>query len=396
MKPGPSDAKKKFGILCVDDEPNVLEGLTLNLGRRYDVQTAGGGAAALELLRQDPSKAVIVSDMRMPGMDGATFLAQARAVAPDAVRILLTGQTDIDSAIQAVNEGQIFRFLTKPCAPPALQAAIASAIEQHELITAQKVLLEQTLHGSIKALTEVLSLTSPAAFGRATRIKQLVSELADALGIKQRWQVEIAAMLSQLGHITLPAETAEKLYFGQALSADEQRLVDKLPAVTEQLLSGIPRLELVRAILADYPRPFRGARPSLQDDVGYAGTQLLKLAIDFDAIESHGANAALALDKLRTQHESYDPKALSALVALRGTKMGEDARETPLSQLVVGMVLAEDVKMTNGVLLAARGHEVSQRFLERIRNSPKGAIKDKLMIAVRSTSPATWWAPSAR
>jgi response regulator RpfG family c-di-GMP phosphodiesterase len=395
MKAATGDAKQKPRILCVDDEPNVLEGLTLNLGRRYDVQTAGSGAAALELLHNDPQRAVIISDMRMPGMDGATFLAKARVAAPEAVRILLTGQTDIESAILAVNGGQIFRFLTKPCAPPDLLAAIGSAVEQHELITSQRVLLEQTLHGSIKALTEVLSLTNPAAFGRATRIKQVVSELAEQLALKERWQVEIAAMLSQLGHITLPAETAEKLYFGHSLSAEEQRLVDKLPAVTEQLLSGIPRLELVRAILADYPRPFRGAtRPNLTDDVVYAGAQLLKLAVDYDAVESHGAKGALAVDKLRAHAEQYDPSVLAALAALRAKATGDDVRETLLGQLVAGMVLAEDVKMTNGVLLAARGHEVSQRFLERIRNSPKGTIKDKLLIVVRSSSQATWWAPA--
>jgi response regulator RpfG family c-di-GMP phosphodiesterase len=398
MKPPSVESKPKPRVLCVDDEPNVLEGLTLNLGRRYDVETAGGGAAALELLQRDPQRSVIVSDMRMPGMDGATFLAKARTLAPDAVRMLLTGQTDIEAAIQAVNEGQIFRFLTKPCPPPALLAAIAAGVEQHELITSQRVLLEQTLHGSIKALTDVLSLTSPAAFGRATRIKQLVSELANQLGLQQRWQVEIAAMLSQLGHITLPHETAERLYFGQPLSADEQKLVEKLPAVTEQLLSGIPRLELVRAMLADYPRPFRGAsRPAPADDLQYAGTQLLKLAVDFDVSESRRGGAAQAIEALRAHADQYDPGLLAALIALRGQRRADDVRETPLPQLVVGMVLAEDVKMTNGVLLAARGHEVSQRFLERVRNSPKGAIKDKLLIAVRSSSEATWWAaPTSR
>jgi response regulator RpfG family c-di-GMP phosphodiesterase len=381
----------------VDDEPNVLDSLSVNLGRRYDVQTATSGASALELLQADPNRAVIMSDMRMPGMDGATFLAKARVVAPEAVRILLTGQTDIESAIHAVNEGQVFRFLTKPCAPPALLAAIAAGVEQHELITSQRVLLEQTLRGSIRALTEVLGLTNPAAFGRATRIKQVVIELSEKLALKERWQVEVAAMLSQLGHITLPEDTAGKVYFGQALTAEEQRLVDKLPAVTEQLLSGIPRLEAVRAMLANYPRPFKGAaRPSLHDDTAYAGAQLLRLAVEFDLLESQGMGAARAIDKMRSQPDSYDPAAFDALAALRGAAPAAPAvREINLSQLLVGMVLADDVKMVNGVLLAARGHEVSQRFLERIRNAPKGTITDRFVIAVRSSSEATWWASPA-
>lgn len=379
----------KARVLCVDDEPNVLEGLATNIGRRYDVQTATSGAQALEQLAGDPKKAVIISDMRMPMMDGAAFLAKAKELAPEAVRILLTGQTDLDSAISAVNNGQIFRFLTKPCAPPTLLAAIAAAVEQHELITAERVLLAQTLHGCIKALTDVLALTNPAAFGRATRIKQLVGELAHKLNLRERWQVEVAAMLSQLGHITLPTETAEKLYFGQPLNAEEQQLADKLPALTEQLLGSIPRLEAVREMLAGYPRPFPSGAPRPEDlnrDVIYTGTQLLKLAVEFEALESHPTWARYALDKVNGRREHYDRRILAALVELRvkADPSAEAVRKVSINELVVGMVLAADIKLPNGMLLAARGHEVTVRFLERIRAFPLGALRDGLLV----TSPA--------
>jgi FixJ family two-component response regulator len=205
--------------------------------------------------------AVVVSDMRMPGMDGAAFLAEVRSRWPEVVRMLLTGQSDIESAIAAINKGQIFRFLTKPCPPPALLAAVQAAVAQHELITAERVLLEQTLHGSIKALTDMLALVSPVSFGRATRVKQLVSDIAGHLGLKERWQVEVAAMLSQIGHMTLPAETAERVYYGRALSNDEQRLVARLPGLTESLLGNIPRLETVREIQRTYPLATAGALP---------------------------------------------------------------------------------------------------------------------------------------
>jgi response regulator RpfG family c-di-GMP phosphodiesterase len=377
----------KYRILCVDDERSLLDGLSLTLGRRYEVETALGGAQALELLERDSKRAVIMSDMRMPGMDGATFLAKARVVAPEAARVLLTGQTEIDAAISAVNDGQIFRFLTKPCAPPTLLAAIASAVEQHELITAQRVLLEETLHGCIRALTDVLALTNPAAFGRGTRIKQMVSELAAKLELRERWQVEVAAMLSQLGHITLPAETAERVYFGRPLSAEEQKQVDKLPALTEQLLGNIPRIESVREILASYSKPPEGAGrapEALTSDVVFAGAQLLRAAVDFDALESQGMQAARALETMRNRAGTYDPRVLEALIAIRG-KPGpsEDVRELTIHELCVGMVLTEDVKMTNGMLLAARGYEITLRFLERIRHFPKGALKERLCVIVR-------------
>ena len=131
--------------------------------------TAPDGAAGLAALQHHLATAVVISDMRMPGMDGASFLHRTRQVAPDTVRLLLTGDTNLDSAIAAVNHGQIFRFLTKPCPPQVLIPTLVSAAKQYDLITGEKVLLEQTLHGCIKTLTDVLSLANPAAFGRATR-----------------------------------------------------------------------------------------------------------------------------------------------------------------------------------------------------------------------------------
>jgi predicted signal transduction protein with EAL and GGDEF domain len=117
-------------ILCVDDEPEVLRGLQLVLHAEYEVVTAVGGRAALELLRGEGEFAVIISDMRMPEMSGAELLAQSLSIAPATQRILLTGQTDLSSAIAAVNDGQIFRFLTKPCPPPELRRAVAAAVDR--------------------------------------------------------------------------------------------------------------------------------------------------------------------------------------------------------------------------------------------------------------------------
>lgn len=358
-------------ILLVDDEPQVLQGLSLHLGRTYDVEIAGGGTEGLERLAREPAIAVVMSDMRMPGMDGATFLARSRQVVPETVRLLLTGQADIESAISAINNGQIFRFLSKPCPPPMLLAAIGAAVEQHRLITAERVLLEQTLHGSIKAMTDVLALVSPASFGRATRIKQLVTELADQLNTWPRWQVEVAAMLSQLSFITLPPETAERVYFGQPLTDGEQTLVDRLPVVTEELLGNIPRLEHVREILKTFPKAFRPEAAASKDEgkrIVANGAHVLRVAMDFDALESIGELPAFAVEALRARVGQYDPIVVDALFAIRGADDASVVREVPASELRVGMVIAEDIKMPNGVLMVARGYEVTERFLERIRN----------------------------
>jgi EAL domain-containing protein (putative c-di-GMP-specific phosphodiesterase class I)/CheY-like chemotaxis protein len=130
-------------VLLVDDEPSVLAVLRRQLANHYEIVTAGDGPTGLELLQHDGPFAAVVSDMRMPIMDGATFLAGARAAARDTVRILLTGQSDIDAAVTAVNRGQIFRILSKPCPVEVLQACLRKAVDQHRLSQARTEILGQ-------------------------------------------------------------------------------------------------------------------------------------------------------------------------------------------------------------------------------------------------------------
>jgi len=285
------EATNRARVICVDDEPHVVSGLALHLRRRYDVEVATSGQVGLELLARPPEAAVVISDMRMPGMNGAEFLAKVHAQSPNTTRILLTGYAELDAAIRAINEGNVFRFLVKPCPPPELLRTVDAAAEHHRLKLTEKVLLEKTLHGSVRMLSEALAITNPLAFGRATRIKTLVSQLLDKLGDKDRWQVEVAAMLSQLPTLTLPDETAEKLYYGAALSEAEQQMVERAPDVTQQLLGHIPRLEAVREILTHYREP-QSKRDigelSLEQRVVRRGSQLLKVAVEFDALEAQG------------------------------------------------------------------------------------------------------------
>jgi CheY-like chemotaxis protein len=378
------DEEKRARVLCVDDEPRVLEGIALSLRRRYDVATASGGMAALDILTKDPTIAVVLSDMRMPMMDGTGFLHRCRHVAPDAVRLLLTGQADLAAAIAAVNEGQVFRFLTKPCPPAVLLPVIDAAVEQHRLITAERVLLEQTLHGAVKALSEVLSLTNPASFGRATRVARTVSTMAGSLKQPERWTVEVAAMVSQLGFIALPGELAERVHLGQALSEDETQQVLKVPYVAEKLLAHIPRLETVRKILTASVRPIRrlpmGADAKAHQLMRAA--QMLRIAIDFDDLQARGHSPQAAITEMRTR-DGYDTEVLESLaVTVQPSADPDEPQWVPLSGLRVGMVVAEDIRMTSGTLLVARGYEVAQGFIERAKNFRAGTVKEPVRVFV--------------
>jgi CheY-like chemotaxis protein len=367
-------------VLCVDDEPEVLAGLALHLRRHYDVHLAPGGAEALALLARPCAVAVILSDMRMPGMDGARFLVRAQAIAPDATRLLLTGHADLDSAIAAVNDGHVFRFLTKPCPPPQLLGAMDAAAAQYRLVTAERELLEQTLHGSLKALTDVLALTSPLSFGRATRVKELASRLADQIGLPDTWQIGVAAMLAPLGCIMLPDGTAENAYYDRPLTIDEQTLLRRVPAITEQLLANIPRLEVVRAIIAAAPAPF-SASAGAADAVARAG-QVLRVATDLDRLEAQGHAADVAVSMMRQRIGRYDPALLDLVDVLNGTAVPMEVVELPLSALTPGMVFAEDVRLSTGTLLAARGYIVSATFVASAQNFRSGLDRSTVAVTV--------------
>ncbi|MGH8516442.1 MAG: HD domain-containing phosphohydrolase [Panacagrimonas sp.] len=268
-------------------------------------------------------------------------------------------------------------------------AAMDAAVEQHRLVTAERVLLGQTLLGSVKALTDVLALTQPLAFGRSTRLKQLVADLATAMELRERWQVEVAAMLSQLGSLALPVEVVERLYYGAALRAEDEVLLKRVPETIENLLGHIPRLEVVRAILAGVHGVTVAPRAGLsvsQQSCAETGVALLLVAQGFDTLEAQGSSPQLAIDTLRSRKGVYRADVLEALSTIRGdTGVRREVREVPLGGLRPGMMFAEDVKMDTGALFVPRGYEITSGLIERIRSLRSGAIKGVVRVIVPGT-----------
>ena len=168
-------------ILLVDDESNILDGYRRSLSKEFLMETAQGGKEALALATEKGPYAVVVSDMRMPGMDGVQLLSHIKTIAPDTIRVMLTGNADMDTAVNAINEGSIFRFLNKPCSKEVMARTITAALVQYRLVTAEKQLLEQTLGGTLQVLTQVLSLVNPAAFGRAERARRYIHHIVTSM-----------------------------------------------------------------------------------------------------------------------------------------------------------------------------------------------------------------------
>ena len=374
-------------VLCVDDESHVVDGLALHLRRDYDVHTAVNGEQALTKLKELAPVAVVVSDMRMPGMDGATLLNRVMKSYPDTSRILLTGEPGRDVAVSAVNEGQIFRFLTKPCPPDRLKSAVQAGVVQHRLAAAERELLQETLIGCIQALVDVLAITNPVAFGRASRIKRLAMEFAQDLGCKGFWQLEAAAMLSQLGYLSLPVELVEKLYYGESLTPEEKVLAGGVSQVAHKLLGHIPRLEPVLQILAA-TNAAREQIAKLHDGTIGLGAKILALALDYDSLIAQGHDANVAVETLRTRN-AYDPKLLDRFAMRVGAKAGAGViREMPLRVVQPGMTLMHDLRTPLGTLLVPRGFEVTETFLQRIINFGPGILAEKVQVLVPATKAA--------
>jgi len=362
------DGRSKPRILCVDDDPRLVEGLALVLRKDYEVHAASTAEDALKKLRDVQDLAVVISDMRMPKMDGATFLHQSVVRRPETTRILLTGQADRDEAIRAVNQGQIFRFLTKPCPPDELKAAIEAGVVQFRLHHAERAVLQETLVGCIKALMEVLAIANPVAFGRAGHIKRRAMELAARLGTPDFWQLEAAAMLSQLGFAALSPALVEKVYQGAKLTPDEQAKVDAVPDMANKLLEHIPRLEPVIQILAALQWTDTQVAVLGDGTVGL-GTRILCLILEYDALSARGLTHDSVCDHLCARTARFGPKLISQLDACVVTsEEREQSAEVPLAQVVPGMILVDELRNGAGVLLVPKGFEVTKTFLDRVGN----------------------------
>lgn len=377
-------------VLLVDDERAILDGLRRQLRREFDITTAIGGEAALELMQDAEPFAAVLSDMRMPGLDGAAFLALVREQYPDTVRLLLTGQADMVSTIAAINDGQIYRFLSKPCPADVVASALRDSVALHRQITAERDVLERTLRGAVQALLDALSLASPKAFSRASRVSQLVLEIAETIEAPLDWELRISGMLAQLGAVTVPTSVLDKLDGGYLLTEDEQAMLDAVPAVTERLLAAIPRLGPLSVAIGHQGLRYDGSGSGPGRPVGKdipLASRLLKLAADIDRMRSQRLPAPTILKHMREDVGAYDPEILDAwershVADPTSTEAAPVVLE--IEELKTGMVLVEDVLNTRGVVLLGRGSSVTEALLQRLRNHARhGDVSGQVVVTLK-------------
>ncbi len=354
-------------ILLVDDDANVLNGYRRSLSREFLMETAEGGQQALALASEKGPYAVVISDMRMPGMDGIQLLSRIRASSPDTIRVMLTGNADTETAINAINEGSIFRFLNKPCSKEVMAKTITAALVQYQLVTAEKQLLEQTLSGSLQVLTEVLSLVNPAAFSRAERARRYIHHIVTAMNLGNPWQYEVAAMLSQLGCVTLAPETIDAVYNGEKLSPNEQAQYDAHPSVASGLLSKIPRLEPIAWMIEHQSQPVPKGDGSEGADMRL-GAEILRLVLAYEQAIHKGASRSEAAHVLARQNTNFSPQFFQALVTLDPNAEEGETKKCRIEDLLPGMTILQEVRTLEGALLISKGQKVTPTVIFKLRN----------------------------
>ncbi|MFA7330056.1 MAG: response regulator [Candidatus Delongbacteria bacterium] len=370
-------------VLFVDDDPNILDSFRRTYRNHLDFDTAESAPAALLKLDEAGPFAVVVSDQRMPQMSGIQLLKEIRTRCPDTIRIMLTGNADQQTAIEAVNMGHIFRFLTKPCPPATLLNAVQDGIRLWMNRNTEREILAGTLAGSLRILTDVLGILHPASYGQNQRVQRMVKHVATVLKLPDAWQYETAAMLSQIGCVALDAGLLTRVNAGYTLAGEEDVLFRSHPDLGARLIRNLPRMEAV-ADMINLQMSTLGNRQGLDlADLTPAeiGGHLLGIALRVDQAMRRGKPYQEAVSDLIRDTRDLRQDMLSALQSLRLEDATLKSRPIRLKHLHVGHTLADDVLTETGVMLASRDQEITDTMLERIRGFAQSiGIREPMLI----------------
>ena len=398
-------------ILCVDDEPNILSSLRrLFRGKGYEVLTAISGAQGLELLEQQPVD-LVISDMRMPEMDGARFLAQVRERWPNTVRLLLTGYSDVQSIQDAINCGEIYRYITKPWDDNDILLIVRHALERHQLELEKQRLealtlkqneelktlnsgLEQKVEErtrqlkanfltTIKILSSIAEMRGTGQTGQTRQVADLARKMATQLKLDMNevQDIFIASLLHDLGRIGFTDEMLRTPM--TMLQGADLALFRKHPVMGAQLLMPLTDMAGVAAIVRHQMERFDGQ--GFPDRLaGFAipiGSRILTLAIDYYNLQQ----GALVQRHLKPEEakslvmdgsgKRYDPQVVQAFRqvvdgGVRGIAESTDV-ELLSGELVPGMVLSRDVVSRDGLMLLASDHVLNERMIQQLQDFEK-------------------------
>ena len=366
----------------------------------FPLTSAYQGQEALALVqnsieRKEPFAAAFV-DMRMPpGWDGLETIEHLWAVDPDLQIVICTAYSDRSwSEIRTrLGVSDKLLILKKPFDAIEVSQLAHALTKKWELLCSERQLLEQTLTGSIEVMSEMLALVNPVAFERVGTLRRCVLHLAERLKLDQTWAYGLAGMLSQVGSVTVPAETLDRSLSRQPLEPAEQAMLARVPEVTARLVARIPRLAgVAKIIVAQQAPPKIDWSTDFERQPGgivAAGANLLAVAVAFDDLLRSGESLASARAQLRSG-EQFHPKVLEALEDFepKPSTLGV-SRAIAVGELTVGMVLDEDLCARNGLVIAPKGVRVTASLRDRIQNfASGGGVKTPFRIRAPARTPS--------
>jgi response regulator RpfG family c-di-GMP phosphodiesterase len=251
-----------------------------------------------------------------------------------------------------------------------LVPSIALAQRQYRLVTGERELLQKTLMGSVTVLSELLSQANPTVFSAGLRIKDHASYVAGQLKLPNIWQVEVAAMLAQIGCISLPSDVMNKKYAGIPLDTEEKAMWANYPEIGARLLDNIPRLESVTKMIRWQQKNFDDFADELNSEEFeevLIGAQILKAVIDLDLLLHQGYILRKAIVELQAQQGTYNPNVLQALT---GVPFRDHTHTLSLAvaDITVGMIAEEDIAAKNGALILPKGRKITWSSLQGLYN----------------------------
>ncbi len=366
-------------VLLVDDDVLLLRSLGRILRDEFEIVTAESGEAALQVLFDAAPFAVVIADMMMPGMDGIHFLDQWKFLSPNTTRVMLTGQAELGTAIDAVNQGQVFRFLTKPIKGDDLRLVLVDAVNQYELVMAERTLLEQTLTGSVQTLVELLSLFDPKGFGRTKEMRDLAVAIAEKFSLDVGWDIGLAALLARIGWLAIPVEIQAKITRGERLSVQENEMFLRAPEIGSNIIANIPRLQSVAQIIKYSTKNYDGTgypNERIQREDLPLGSRILKVVSEYVNRLQIRKSKMVVFSEIETgAGTKYDPDVLKALGELIHVPASEAERHVllALDELQPGMILADDVYVKNNeVAVLPMGTQLNLLHIEKLRNYSLG------------------------
>lgn len=359
-------------ILIVDDDPQILAMYPVRFNKVVDIITAERASIALDLLKQEKF-AVFVVDYNLPEMNGLELIKQAQIISPDTISLILTGEANLDLAISAINQGNIFKFLVKPCSYKVMAAAFIDALKEYRTIRAKISKHKQNYTGVVAGFIHIIKLLKPSFLSTRKNLELYISAISANLSPDTINDFQLSVLLAALNFDTISPEISQKIQEGTTLNKEEALIASNIPKAMEMLLQKIPMLSKAKELIRYSLKHFNG--------IGYPHDDLIEEAIPYEAriinilleITRQEANSIDFLNitkNMRDEPNKYDIDILNKVEEWIKHAKYEQISATIIN-LRIGDLLLDNISTNKGIILVSSGNKVTKSMIIKLQNHPE-------------------------